>query len=113
MELFCVVSRRVLLISIASLTLLSTGGRSNAAEERIFGTILDEEGEFYLVEAEDGTRYKVEWYGGSSLWSVGDSAILTAASGFGYMVYGTNRTYAWIEETEQNSLDEATAEDSD
>jgi hypothetical protein len=60
----------------------------NAAEERILGTILDEEGEIYLVEAEDGTRYKVEWYGGSSLWSVGDTAILTAASGFGYMVYG-------------------------
>jgi hypothetical protein len=42
MECFFVVSRRVLLISIAFLTLLSISSMSNAAEERIFGTILDD-----------------------------------------------------------------------
>lgn len=63
------------------------------AEERIFGTILDEDGDTYLVEAEDGTRYKVEWIAGSILWSVGDETILTADSGMGFMVYGTNHTY--------------------
>ena len=86
---------------------------TSKAEERIFGTILDEEGDTYLVEAEDGTRYKVEWNAGSTLWSVGDEAILTTESGFGFMVYGTNHTYVSIEETEESSLDESTDEDSD
>jgi hypothetical protein len=97
-------------ISIAAL--LCTSGMSNA-EERIFGTILDEDGDTYLVEAEDGTRYKVEWDAGSTLWGVGDEAILTTESGMGFMVYGTNHTYVSIEETEQSSLDDSTDEDSD
>lgn len=101
-------SRRVFLISIAAL--LCTSEMSNA-EERIFGTILDEDEDTYLVEAEDGTRYKVEWNAGSTLWSVGDEAILTTESGMGFMVYGTNHTYVSIEETEQSSLDDGTDED--
>jgi hypothetical protein len=103
-------ARRVLLISI--LVVLCSSGISNA-EERIFGTILDESGDTYLVEAEDGTRYKVEWYAGSLLWSAGDTAILTTESGMGFMVYGTNHTYVSVEETDQNGLDESTDEDSD
>jgi hypothetical protein len=108
MKHFFVVSRRVLLISIAAL--LCTSGISNA-EERIFGTILDEDGETYLVEAEDGTRYKVEWNAGSTLWSVGDEAILTTESGMGFMVYGTNHTYVSMEETDLDTLDESSDED--
>ncbi len=68
--------------SIFIAALLCTNETSKA-EERIFGTILDEEADTYLVEAEDGTRYKVEWNAGSTLWSVGDEAILTTGSGFG------------------------------
>jgi hypothetical protein len=108
MKRFFVVSRRVLLMSIVALLCIS--GMSNA-EEKICGTILDEDGDTYLVEAEDGTRYKVEWNAGSTLWSVGDKAILTTESGMGIMVYGTNHTYVSIEETEQNSLDDSTDED--
>jgi hypothetical protein len=74
---------------------------TGAAEERIWGTILDQDGDYYLVQAEDGHRYKVEWFAGVSTWNVGDEVILTADSGFGFMVYGTNHTRVWIEETDE------------
>jgi hypothetical protein len=80
------------------------------AEERIWGTILDEDGDYYIVQAEDGTRYKVEWFAGASTWNTGDEVILTAESGFGFMVYGTNHTRVWIEQMDQ---DQSGGEDAD
>jgi hypothetical protein len=80
------------------------------AEERIWGRILDVDGDYYIVQAEDGTCYRVEWFSGSSTWDVGDQVILTADSGFGFMVYGTNYTRVWIEETDQ---DQPGGDDSD
>jgi hypothetical protein len=74
------------------------------AEERIWGTILDQDGDYYIVQAKDGTRYRVDWFAGASTWNVGDQVILTADSGFGFMVYGTNHTRVWIEETDQERL---------
>jgi hypothetical protein len=81
------------------------------ADESTATIILEAEGDdsgyrrdqSYLVEAEDGTRYKVVWCAGSVLWRLGDTAIL----------YGTNHTYASIDETEQTSLDDATDADPD
>jgi hypothetical protein len=103
MEAFC--APRLFLLVVTTLTLLAAGV-SNAADEKIWGTIVDENGDTYLVESNDGTHYKVEWYAGNSTWNVGDTVILTTESGMGFMVNGTDHTYAWIEETDQSSLDD-------
>jgi hypothetical protein len=65
-----------------------------------FGELTVKDGDYYIVQAEDGIRYRVEWFAGASAWNVGDQVILTADSGFGFMVYGTNHARVWIEETD-------------
>jgi hypothetical protein len=50
------------------------------AEERIWGTIVSENDDHYIAEAEDGKFYDAEWYADDSSWNVGDLVILTSAS---------------------------------
>jgi len=52
----------------------------------------------YTVQTEDGRLFNAEWYAGYSDWSIGDTVILTADSGFGFMVYGTSHTRVWVDE---------------
>src|SRR5258708_5496857 len=53
----------------------------------------------YFVRAGGGTIYKVEWNGGSSLFSEGDDVILTCGYGFGKMIsdYSNETADVWIE----------------
>jgi hypothetical protein len=58
----------------------------------------------YFVRAE-GDIYKVQWYGGSSLFFEGDDVLLTTRYGFGKMVSDASDETAdvWIEQINENS----------
>jgi hypothetical protein len=74
-----------------------------ALAELIHGDLLNDD-DPYFVRA-GGAVYKVQWYGGSSLFSEGDDVILTARYGFGKMISDANDETAdvWIERIDENS----------
>jgi hypothetical protein len=61
------------------------------------GTLLNDD-EPYIVRGDGDTLYKVEWYGGSSLFWEGDDVILTDDFGWGNMVADDNVARVWVEE---------------
>jgi hypothetical protein len=69
-----------------------------AQAEIIQGVLLNDE-DPYFVKA-GGVVYKVEWYGGSSLFSEGDDVILTTDFGFGKMISDAFNETAdvWVEQ---------------
>ena len=56
----------------------------------------------WVVRADDGIIYKVEWYGGYSLWSEDDRVLLTTTSGRGKMIGLDNDedSEVWIDEVD-------------
>jgi Bacterial SH3 domain len=59
------------------------------------GTLLNDD-EPYIVRGDDGTLYKVEWYGGSILFWGGDDVILTNNFGWGNMIDDDNGARVWV-----------------
>jgi hypothetical protein len=49
------------------------------------GTLLNDD-EPYFIKGDDGSVYKAEWYGGSTLWFEGDQVILTGDYGLVKMI---------------------------
>jgi len=71
--------------------------------ELIRGDLLNDD-DPYFVRA-GGAVYKVQWYGGSSLFSEGDDVILTTRYGFGKMISDVYNETAdvWIEQIDRSS----------
>jgi hypothetical protein len=68
----------------------------------IRGVVLNDD-EPYIVKAVNGLIYKVEWYGGSSLFSQGDVVLLTTDDGRGQMICPASEEVAevWVEELDE------------
>ena len=65
----------------------------------IQGTLLNDDGP-YFIRGDDGTVYKAEWYGGSTLFFEGDEVILTNNYGLEKMIDDTSDEAAdvWVEQ---------------
>lgn len=89
---------RSLLVTLLTLT-MSLAGQAAL----IRGELLNDD-DPYFVRA-GGDIYKVQWYGGSSLFFEGDDVLLTTRYGFGKMVSDTSDETAdvWIEQINENS----------
>ena len=73
-----------------------------AAAETAKGILLNDE-EPWIVFTAGEVKYKVEWYGGSTLFWESDLVLLTTTDGFGYMIGLTGlskgkKARVWVEE---------------
>jgi hypothetical protein len=89
---------RSFLVTFLTLT-MSLGAQG----ELIRGELLNDD-DPYFVRA-GGAVYKVQWYGGSSLFYEGDDVLLTTRYGLGKMISDANDETAdvWIEQIDENS----------
>ena len=90
---------RSFLVTILTLT-ISLASQA----ELIHGDLLNDDDPYFVRVG--GAVYKVQWYGGSSLFSEGDDVILTTRYGFGKMIPDANDETAdvWIEQIDENSV---------
>jgi hypothetical protein len=86
------------------LAVLTSGLGLTAKAELIRGDLLNDDDPYFVRAGE--AVYKVEWYGGSSLFSEGDEVILTTSYGFGKMISDVNDETAdvWVEQVETPAL---------
>jgi hypothetical protein len=86
--------RRILMLAFTSLFVTFT------AQAGVIRGVLLNDDDPYIIKGANGLIYKVEWYGGSSLFSEGDSVILTTDSGRGQMISPSSEEVAevWVDE---------------
>jgi hypothetical protein len=84
------------------LAVLTSGLGLTAEAELIHGDLLNDDDPYFVRAGE--AVYKVEWYGGSSLFSEGDEVILTTSYGFGKMISDVNDETAdvWVEQINES-----------
>jgi Bacterial SH3 domain len=89
---------RSLLVTLLALTMNLV-----AQAELIRGELLNDDDPYFIRAG--GAVYKVQWYGGSSLFFEGDDVLLTARYGFGKMVSDATDETAdvWIEQINESS----------